>query len=204
MASLGAAGPTNLTVQPDGRRVLVPSPPEGGYGGYGGTESRRELSLSLLWRVAVEWRWLILAAIGTGIAAAVLITLLTPLLYRSTASIELNPPDVEVLQGEGSKGGRQAVQRSDTNFIGTQLGLLSSRALAERVAQNLNLAGDPAVVGPGSDRAANTAIATGFVQGGTKVQLQPQSMIVRVSFEARDPQTAARVVNVTASTSWGA
>jgi capsular exopolysaccharide synthesis family protein len=196
MASLGAAGPTNLTVQPDQRRTLAPIPPEGGYGSYGtATGGGRELSLALLWRVAVEWRWLILAAIGTGIAAAVLITLLTPLQYRSTASIELNPPDVEVLQGEGTKGGRQATARSDANFIGTQLGLLGSRALAERVAQNLNLAGDPAVVGPGTDRAANMATATGFVQSGTKVELQPQSMIVRVSFQARDPQLAARVVN---------
>ena len=195
MASLGAAGPANLPVAPEpSRRDLSPLNPEGGYGGYG-KPATRELSLGLLWRVALEWRWLILAAIGVGLAGAVLATLLTPLKYRSTASLELNPPDVEVLNGESDKGGRQSSQRSDVNFIGTQLGLLSSRQLAERVAQNLNLAGDPAVVGSGTDRAANTAIATGIVQGGTDVKLQPQSMIIRVSFVARDPQVAARVVN---------
>jgi succinoglycan biosynthesis transport protein ExoP len=195
MASPGAVGPTNLTVQPDQRRDLAPLTPDAGYGGYGTTNSGRELSLSLLWRIAVEWRWLILAAIGTGIAAAVLITLLTPLKYRSVASLELNPPEVEIMADEGSKGGRQSSARNDANFVGTQLALLGSRALAERVAQNLNLAADPTVVGDGTDRAANTEAAARFVQGGTQVKLQPQSMIVTVSFVARDPQLAAKIVN---------
>ena len=193
MASTGADGPTDLTVNPDRGRELAPMPLGGGYGNYGNASSSRELSLSLLWRVAVEWRWLILAAIGTGIAAAVLVTLLTPLEYRSTATIELNPPDVEVL--DDKTGGRKSAASSDTNFIGTQLGLLGSRALAERVAQDLNLASEPKVVGQGGDRDRNTKIAAGFVQGGTKVRLQPQSSLVAVSFVARDPALAARVVN---------
>ncbi len=195
MASIGAPGPTTLAVSPDKRRDITPLSNDGSYGGYGDTTGARELSLGLLWRVAVEWRWLILAAIGTGIAAAVLITLLTPLKYRSTASIELNPPVVEVLGDEGSKTGRRNAAASDAAFIGTQLGLLNSRALAERVAQDLNLASNPAVVGDGSDRNANTAIAAGFVQGGTAVKIQPQSRLIDVSFIARDPQLAARVVN---------
>jgi capsular exopolysaccharide synthesis family protein len=195
MASLGAGGSTNLTVQPDQRRDLAPLGSEGSYGYGATTESGRELSLALLWRVAVEWRWLILAAIGVGLAGAVLATLLTPLKYRSIATLELNPPEVEIMNGADSKGGRQASGAGDTSFIGTQLQLLGSRALAERAAQNLNLAGDRAIVGEGTDRAANTEIATGIVQSGTKAQLQPQSMVVKLSFVARDPAVAARVVN---------
>jgi polysaccharide biosynthesis transport protein len=191
MASIGAAGPTNLAVSPDQRREPTTLSTEGGYGAT--NTNNRELSLSLLWHVAVEWRWLILAAIGTGIAAAVLITLLTPLKYRSITSLELNPPTVQVLDDD--KGGRQATGAGDVNFIGTQLGLLSSQAVAERVAQDLNLANNPEIVGGGTDRAVNTKIAAAFVRGGTKVKLQPQSSLVTVSFSARDPQTAARVVN---------
>lgn len=198
MASIGAPGPTNLAVSPDARRDLAPLGPEGGYGGYGNTTGGRELSLALLWRVAMEWRWLILAAIGTGIAAAVLITLLTPLKYRSTATIELNPPTVEVLGDEDGKTGRQDKAANDTAFLGTQIGLLQSRALAERVAQDLNLASNPAIVGESTNRAANTQIAAGFVQGGTDAQVQPQSRLIKVSFVARDPQLAARVVNAAA------
>lgn len=195
MASPGAEGPTNLTVNTDDRRDLSLLPPESGYGNYGtANAAQRELSLSLLWRIAFEWRWLILSAIGIGIAAAVLITLLTPLKYRSTTSIELNPPDIEILSNEGSKGGRQT-SGSDLNFVGTQLGLLQSRALAERVAQDLNLAREETIVGDGTDRAVNTEIAANYVQAGTSVKLQPQSMIVKVSFVSHDPQLAARIVN---------
>lgn len=192
MGSIGAAGPTNLAVSPDQLREPTVLSPETGYGNAN-TGSSRELSLSLLWRVAVEWRWLILAAIGSGIAAAVLITLLTPLKYRSTASLQLNPPTVQVLDDD--KGGRPNTGAGEVNFIGTQLGLLGSQAIAERVAQDLNLASNPEIVGSGTDRAVNTKIAAGFVQGGTRVKLQPQSSLVQVSFSARDPQLAAKVVN---------
>jgi capsular exopolysaccharide synthesis family protein len=190
MGSIGAAGPTNLVVTPEPRRDPAVPSPEGSYGNSG---PGRELSLSLLWNVALEWRWLILAAIGTGLAAAVLITLLTPLKYRSTASLQLNPPSVQVLDDD--KGGGQNSGATDTNFIGTQLGLLGSQAVAERVAQDLNLASNQQVVGSGTDRAVNTKIATAYVQGGTTVKLQPQSSLVNVSFSARDPQLAAQIVN---------
>jgi succinoglycan biosynthesis transport protein ExoP len=195
MAIDGLTGPTNLMVSRDPSRDLTALSSSDGYGSYGSAKGGRELSLALLWRVLLEWRWLILAAIGTGIAAAVLITLLTPLKYQSTASIELNPPEVEIMNGEGDKGGRQSSGTSDANFIGTQLGLLGSRALAERVAQDLNLASDPLVVGKGTNRAVNTEIATGVVQSGTRVKLQPLSKLVNITFIARDPQLAARVVN---------
>jgi succinoglycan biosynthesis transport protein ExoP len=194
MASIGSLGPTDLAIGRDQPRDLTTLSSASGYGGYGTANSGRELSVGLLWRIAIEWRWLILAAIGTGIAAAVLVTLLTPLKYRSTASIELNPPQVEVMTGEDSKSGRSA-SSGDISFVGTQIGLLGSRALAERVAQDLNLASNPLIVGQGTDRAANTAIAAGVVQAGTKVKLQPQSQLVNISFASRDPQLAARVVN---------
>lgn len=195
MASIGASGPNPLAVKPDTGRELAPVPLSGSYGGYGNARSGPELSLALLWRIALEWRWLILAAIGTCIAAAVLVTLLTPLKYQSTATIELNPPEVEVMTDQGGKGARQSGGAGDANFTGTQLGLLKSRALAERVAQDLNLAADPAVVGDGTDRATNTKIAAGVVQSGTKVRLLPLSDIVSISFVARSPQLAAKIVN---------
>lgn len=195
MASIGPTAPTNLTVGREQSRDLALPSAGAGYGSYGSAKGGRELSLALIWRVLVEWRWLILAAIGVGVAGAVLVTLLTPLKYRSTATIELTPPEIEVISGEGNKGGRQTSAMRDTNFIGTQLGLLNSRALAERVAQDLNLASDPTIAGKGSDRTANTKVAANAVQNGTKVKLRPQSQLVDINFVARDPQLAARVVN---------
>lgn len=194
MASSGPAAPTNLAVTRDSARDLALPTSSAGYG-YGNAKSGRELSLALLWRVAYEWRWLILAAVGTGIAGAVLVTLLTPLKYRSIATIELTPPEVEVMSDSDGKSGRQTAASRDVNFVGTQLGLLGSRALAQRVAQDLNLASDEALVGKGTDRSANTEIAAGLVQRGTQVRLRPQSQLVDITFVARDPAVAARIVN---------
>lgn len=194
MASSGPAAPTNLAVTRESARDLALPTSSAGYG-YGNAKSGRELSLALLWRVAYEWRWLILAAVGTGIAGAVLVTLLTPLKYRSIATIELTPPEVEVMSDSDGKSGRQTAASRDVNFVGTQLGLLGSRALAQRVAQDLNLASDEALVGKGTDRNANTEIAAGLVQRGTQVRLRPQSQLVDITFVARDPAVAARIVN---------
>jgi succinoglycan biosynthesis transport protein ExoP len=192
MSSSVPIGSTNLPVSRDQSRSLV-----GGAASSedGNVQGGRELSLALLWRVLFEWRWLVLAATGIGVAGAVLITVLTPLKYQSVATIELTPPEVEVMVGEAEKGGRQTATNSGANFVGTQLGLLSSRALAERVAQDLNLANNPSVVGPGTNRISNMATATKVVLSGTSVQLQPQSQLVKIAFVARDPQLAARVVN---------
>jgi capsular exopolysaccharide synthesis family protein len=195
MASSGPTAEANLIASRDQARELATSASALGQSSYNKSVSGPELSLMLLWRVLFEWRWLILAAVGAGIALAVLMTLLTPLKYRSTATIELTPPEIEILAGEGTKGGRQTVAKSDPNVIGTQLGLLKSRELAERVAQDLNLASDPLVVGKSTDRARNMAVATSMVQGGSTVQLRPQSQLVDISYVALDPKLAARIVN---------
>ena len=196
MANLGPPGSDDLTVVVPQRRELVPALPDYGYASYGaGHEGGQDLSLAMLWRIAYEWRWLVVAAFGVGLIVAVLITLLTPLLYRATVSLELSPPKVEVLQDEDNISGRQGSTATDLNFLGTQLSLLESAALAERVSQDLNLANDAAVVGDGGDRAASAQAAANFVASGIETKLQPQSMIVDVSFVARDPQLAARVAN---------
>ena len=99
-----------------------------------------DLSFATLLRILFEWRWLILSLIAVGLAGATIITLLTTPLFRSQATLEANPPSVEIM---GEKTGAQAQTQDSWNFITTQVGLLSSRSLARRVAQDLNLASNP-------------------------------------------------------------
>lgn len=198
MASIGADGSSSLTLTTGQRRDIAPLP-AGNYG-YGSEVRAQDLSLGLIWRVASEWRWLILAAFGVGIAGAVLITLLTPLKYRSTAVVELNPPQMAVLdEASGDGTGTRASQSMDMAFVGTQIGLLGSQALAERVAQDLNLATNPTVVGdPPPDRTVGQQIAAGYVRGGLSTKVQPASRLVTLNFVSRDPALAARIVNAAA------
>lgn len=151
-----------------------------------------DLNLSTLVRIVSEWRWVILGCVAVGLALALVATLLATPLYRASATLEMNPPQVEVL-GQGKSG--QAMVANDRDFLPTQYGLLRSRALAERVAQELNLGGNPAFVPEGIDRASGTRIAAARLQGGFDVDPLPQSRLVEISFVSEDPALAARVTN---------
>src|ERR1700712_602601 len=107
-----------------------------------------DINLSTLWRIVSEWRWLILGAVAVGLAGAIVITFLTTPLYRAEGMLEINPPTVEAL--DESKVSKQTT--NDRDYLATVVGLLQSRSLAERVAQDLNLASNSSFAPTQGDR----------------------------------------------------
>jgi uncharacterized protein involved in exopolysaccharide biosynthesis len=81
------------------------------------------------------------------------------------------------------------------DFIATQVGLLGSRAVAERTAQELNLANNPDVVTQEADASQRLRAATGVVQGGLKVTPPDQGTLIKFSYDSTSPQVAALVAN---------
>jgi capsular exopolysaccharide synthesis family protein len=150
-----------------------------------------EINLATLWRILYEWRWLIIGAVAVGVAVAIVVTLLTTPLYRASATLELNPPAVEIM--ENNKGTQ--LMASDRQFLATQYGLLRSRALAERVAQQLNLAGNSEFLDSDADRATRQKIATGILAGNFAVDPVPDSRLVKISYSSPSPGLAARITN---------
>ncbi|HEV2122174.1 MAG TPA: polysaccharide biosynthesis tyrosine autokinase [Chloroflexota bacterium] len=171
--------------------ALVPQMP------HAGASSGLDLNLAALLRIASEWRWIILGCIAAGLAVGLIAFLLATPMYRSSTTLEMNPPQIEVL-GQG-KGG-QPMLASDREFLPTQYGILKSRSLAERVAQELNLGANPAFVPEGGDRATGNQIAASKIQEGLTVEPVAQSRLVEVTFEAEDPTIAARIANAIADT----
>ena len=151
-----------------------------------------EINLASLWRILYEWRWLILGSIAVAVAAAMVVTLLTTPLYRATATLELNPPAVEIM--EGDKGGQQ-LMANDRQFLATQYGLLRSRALAERVAQQLNLAGNSDFLDSDADRATRQKIAANILAGNFSVDPVPDSRLVKIMYSSPSPALAARITD---------
>jgi capsular exopolysaccharide synthesis family protein len=189
-------------IEPAGATPIWPLAPHVGSGrlvlpgqwnqpGLDSAAAGLDLNIQTLWRIFHEWRWLILGATAVGLAGAIIVTLLTTPQFKSTAVLEMNPPAVEIM--EGSKG--QPVVPNDREFLATQYGLLESRSLAQRVAQELNLAGNDAVVPGEADRATKLKIATGMLMGNFEVDPVPQSRLVKISFVSSDPQLAAQVTN---------
>ncbi|MGF1549995.1 MAG: GumC family protein [Sphingomonadaceae bacterium] len=150
-----------------------------------------DLSLAMLWRVAVEWRWLILGAIGLGLAVAVIVTTLTEPRYRSTVLLEINPPTVTIMNDQDE----MRAPRSDQQFLATQYGLLQSRSLAERVVQDLNLAANPQFISQEADLRARQKAAAGKLLANTAITPAPDSRLITLTYTSESPELAARIAN---------
>ena len=150
------------------------------------------LDLQTLLRIFNEHRKLILAALVVGLIGGLIATLLTPKMYRADVTLEVNAPKVEILNE--ANGGESSTGNS-WDFIATQVGLLKSRTLAERVAQDLNLASDPALVGTGGTPVSRLRSATGIVAGGLSAEMPEDGQLIRYSYVSSSPEMAAKVAN---------
>lgn len=155
------------------------------------TEKDVEINLATIWRVINEWRWLILSTLAAGITIAVVVTLLTTPIFKSTATLEINPPSVEVIEQSSTAPTAQY----DRAYLATQFGLLESRSLAERVAQDLNLASNEAFVPQEADRSIREKMAIGKLMENFEVEELDESRLIRIGYFDEDAQLSARIVN---------
>ena len=164
--------------------------PDGSY--YAARLGAADLGIAQIKRALIERKWLVLACVALGVALATAITMLMTPLYRASVLVELNPPEVEILEGTSavSEGG-PSVQM----FLQTQYGLLESEALAQRVARELNLGANPAYANQDAPREQREREATQRVRNGLTVAPETGSQLVRLHYESANPEEAARIVN---------
>lgn len=182
----GGASPIWPLARQSSELALAPEWGQQSYSGLGA----QDLNLTTILRIISEWRWLILGAVAVAVAAAIVYTLLATPLYRSTAVLEINPPAVEIL--EDAKAGGVA---NDRDYLATQYGLLESRSLAERVAQELNLASDENFVPADADRAARLKMATNKLRANFEVEPIQQSRLIRIHYVSESPALSAQITN---------
>jgi len=167
---------------PDGRLRAAPAAPEG-----------PSLDFASLIRIISHWRWLILGAIALGVLGAIVVTLLTTPIYRSWVTLEVNPPTVKIMDEEDGESSASPVNSWD--YVATQVGLLSSRSIAERAAQDLNLANNREFVGEGGDARSRLDSATSKVAAGVNVEAPEDGQLIKFSFDAESPQLSATIAN---------
>jgi capsular exopolysaccharide synthesis family protein len=158
-----------------------------------GEHTKSGLDFAMLLRIMGEWRWLLLGALAIGLALGVIYTLLSTPLYRSWVTLEVNPPTVEVSTEENA--GSSASSSSIKDVVATQVGLLQSRGLAERVAEDLNLASKAEFVDPESRPAKRLESAAERVQENLVVIPPAVGTLIRFSYISPSPQTAQQVAN---------
>lgn len=182
-----------------------------------------EIDLLAYWRILVKRKWLVLGVLGSVVALALLATLMMPPVYRATATLQIDRDSVQVMQVEGMNSAEAA---STPDFLITQYELLKSRALAERVANELQIDGDTAErlastgwwqratgalrpeakeavaqeaeADDAEDQLADLRGAVGIVRDGLEVEPVRNSRLVRIHFDSTLPAFSARVVNAIA------
>ena len=191
-------------IEPTGGQPIWPLAPQGAFAlpqqwapqpAAAGGVLPADISLSMLWRVVSEWRWLILGTVAVAVAGAIVVTFLTTPLYRAQVTLEINPPQVEAIdQSKVQRGGAEGYfdQRA---YIATQIGLLQSKSLASRVAQDLNLASNPAFVSPTGSREARMNAAAGRVRAGFTAKPVPDSRLIQLAFSSASPTLSAQIAN---------
>jgi succinoglycan biosynthesis transport protein ExoP len=151
------------------------------------------LDFSTLVRIIHHWRWLVLGGVALGLVGAVLMTLLTTPVYRAWVTLEANPPTVAISDEQSRE--RDAANVNSYDFVATQVGLLSSKSVAERTAQELNLANNPTIVGQDTDASKRLRSATAAVARGLNVIPPDQGTLIKFSYDSPSPQLAAMVAN---------
>jgi capsular exopolysaccharide synthesis family protein len=184
----------NLIVNPEGQWPVAPTGEGPGLGrGQRSYSAAAILDLPTLLRIIHHWRWLLLSAVALGLAGAILFSMLTKPVYRATVTLEANPPTVSISDEQTRQQNNEISNSYD--FIATQVGLLGSRAVAERTAQELNLANNPDVVSQDADASARLRGATGVVAGGLKVTPPEEGQLIKFTYDSTSPQLAALVAN---------
>lgn len=145
-----------------------------------------------LLRIVYHWRWLVLGTVVFGLVMAILSILLTTPIYRANVTLEVNPPTVAVTDEQN----REREAYTDTyEVVATQVGLLQSRNVAERTAQDLNLANNAEFVPQNAPASARLQMATGMVAAGLKVVAPEEGRLINFSYDSPSPQMAANVAN---------
>ncbi|MGN6850525.1 MAG: GumC family protein, partial [Sphingomicrobium sp.] len=184
---------TNIAVRNEGQWPISPYPEANLGPGQRSYSAVNILDFPMFMRIIHHWRWLVFGAVGVALAGAIIVTLLTKPVYRASVTLEANPPTVSVSDEQSRQ---QDLQSSDTfDFVATQVGLLGSTAVAERTAQELNLANNPDVVAQTGDASQRLRAATGMVLGGLKVIPPEQGELIKFTYDSTSPQLAALVAN---------
>ena len=147
--------------------------------------------------------WIAAAIVAACVALALIATLLDTPRYAATSSVQINDQVDEVL---GAEFETQIAPPSDWDtdrFLNTQLDVLRSRALAERVADALGLAAEDrffdAMEVPAKEaqlpEAERRSWAISLLQDNLEVELRRTTRIALIQFTSTDPEISARIAN---------
>jgi capsular exopolysaccharide synthesis family protein len=183
-------------------------------------QTEDEIDLRLYWAIFQKHKWRIIRlTLLVGLLAALVSYSLTPV-YRSTAALLIESGPTKIVSIEEVYG----LTGANREYFQTQLEILKSRSIAERVVDQLQLLKhpeyDPTLERPGflglnwnwrewlpvswqpakkepSPKQLRDSVVNAFL-GHLEITLLRNSQLVNISFESADPELAAKVPNTLA------
>ena len=146
--------------------------------------------------------------IAASLALAVITTMLQTPRYTAETTLQINDQAAQIFGKQDDSMQDPVVAASDTErFLQTQVDILKSRALAERVAQKLRLVGNAkfydamGVRQPSGDltRAELEDMTITAIEESRSVNLPRNTRLVTVGFNSTQAELAAKVANTFAS-----
>ncbi|MCC2978186.1 polysaccharide biosynthesis tyrosine autokinase [Sphingomonas sp. PL-96] len=175
-----------------------------------GTETDRLPLIRQYLRIALRWRYVILAAVVGCFLVGLISTLLMTPQYTANTIIAISRESSNVTDIQGVE---RETSTADQEFYQTQYGLLQSRSLSERVANQLRLVDDPAFYerfGYASEAPAFRQVNGRYLAQGRTTRLRKAgeillanvaikptrlSRLVTIAFTSRDASFSAQVAN---------
>ncbi len=184
-----------------------------------------EFDLRKYWHILLKWRWLVVSIAAAVTALALVNTLMTTPMYSAQALVQIDARAADM--GAVATGMPAPTDWGwDDEYLQTQLELLKSRSLSERVATRLNLdqaaldrleapswlgrltglirpqsaapaAGKPKPAATAQSNAIRDAVA-GEVQGGLSVNRVENTRLVWIRYDSSSPDFAVRTANAIA------
>ncbi|MFZ2054761.1 MAG: polysaccharide biosynthesis tyrosine autokinase [Candidatus Aminicenantales bacterium] len=121
-------------------------------------EKLREINLEDYWRLILKRKWVAITFAGAVILLTAILSFLQTPQYESTATLLIEEETSRILSIDEALGDQAQVVR-DLRGYNTQLQLLKSKSLAERVARRLSLLSRPEF---GAGREAKTSLFAGI------------------------------------------
>lgn len=184
----------------------------GGYGSYGEiapyADGKPSFDLREIISIIRANLILISAIVAAALALAVVVTMLQTPRYTAQTTLQINDQSAQILGKQDDTLQDPVVAASDTErFLQTQVDILKSRALTERVAQRLRLVGNArffdamGVRQPSGDlsRSEVEDLTMRTIEAARDVDLPRNTRLATVSFVSTQPELAAKIANAFAA-----
>ena len=154
-------------------------------------------------------RWLIAIVVAAAGLLGFVWTMMATPMYEARSSVRIEPYGAFIVEGQDVERATPSNQIYD--MLQTQLGIITSRALASTVAEDLKLGERYDLLGADIDdsrpanvtdeewRQAKQSMAASILHGSVSAELPERNWIIQIAYRSQDPAIAAEMANAYAA-----